>query len=514
MPFLPVPVRMKSATLPGGASRFRRGLLLPGALAVAVFAALQVATPHAVGVDGLFHAKAAEMIRRNLPRPWMPPFTWLDLTSLRQDRFADFHWGFHLLLVPFTFLGTETAAKVAPVVFASASFLALYFVLKKIGARYATAWMALALLASPIFLMRLSQNKAPSVMLGLLVLIAWTVLSRRDLASALLCLATGWIYPVVPIVAAVAGASLAGRALAEKRLPVRGAVAVAAGMALGLLVHPDFPRNLAFAWVNVTESVTIRAGEYAPLRPADAFENLALPGLVFLLAAGRALTGRAANRPAALAFGLQAATMAALTARYARGIDYLPPFVALFGAVALDEPLDRGLAALRRSGRARAAAGAAVIAAVAAGAAVWQVHRGRVIVQRNSAPVARRLEAAAHWLEEHTAPGERVLNLSSGDFEEMWLYDTKNTYFTGLNLNFLKAESPALYELYGEVYQRGDMAALTGLLERTESRYLLASDRLPPPLLKALASTPRFEVVYRDRSCFIARAATAGDTTP
>ena len=157
---------------------------------------------------------------------------------------------------------------------------------------------------------------------------------------------------------------------------------------------------------------------------------------------------------------------------------------------------------------------AVVIAAVAAGAAVWQVHRGRVIVQRNSAPVARRLEVAAHWLEEHTAPGERVLNLSSGDFEEVWLYDTKNTYFTGLNLNFLKAESPALYELYGEVYQRGDMAALAGLLERTESRYLLASDRLPPPLLKAIASTPGFEVVYRDQSCFIARPATAGGTTP
>ena len=489
-------------------------------LAALVFAALQLATPHAVGVDGLFHAKCAELIRDNLPRPWMPPFRWLELTSLRADRFADFHWGFHLLLVPFTAAGTETAAKIAPVVFASAGFLALWFVMRRRGVRLPLLWCLLALGASPIFLMRLSQNKAPVALLALLVLIAWAALEGRDALAGALCLAATWVYPVVPIVGAVAGVSLLAHALTARRLPWRGALWLAGGMAAGLVLHPDLPRNLAFVWTNFAESVTIRTGEYAPLRARDALENVALLAGVFLLGAVRLARGTVADRPAAIAFGLQAAVMGVLTARYVRGIDYLPPFVALFAAATLDAPL---AAALARGGagsrasffaegiapvwgtRARRAGARALFVLALGGALLWQIHRGREIVRRNSATVARRLEPAARWLAERTAEGEIVLNLSSGDFEELWLYDTRNTYFIGLNLNFLAAESPALHELYGAFYAGGDVGALQGLLDRTGARYLVASDRLPPPLRRLVTTSPRFETVYSDRSCAILR---------
>ena len=98
-----------------------------------------------------------------------------------------------------------------------------------------------------------------------------------------------------------------------------------------------------------------------------------------------------------------------------------------------------------------------------------------------------------------------VVNLSSGDFEELWLYDTKNTYLVGINVSFLRAESPGLFGEYARFYQSGDIQALRKLLQETApARYLVASDRLPLPLLDAIASSPLFDTAYHDRSCIIA----------
>ena len=58
------------------------------ALALTAFGFVQTATPHPVGVDGLYHIQSATLVRENLPRPWMNEFRWLEYTSLRHDLFA------------------------------------------------------------------------------------------------------------------------------------------------------------------------------------------------------------------------------------------------------------------------------------------------------------------------------------------------------------------------------------------------------------------------------------------
>ena len=439
----------------------------------------------------------------------MPPFHWLERTALRHDRFADFHWGFHLLLLPFSWIDPEAAAKAAPVVFASASFMALCFLLHRLSARHRLTWFSVALLSSPIFLMRLSQNKAPTVMLGLLLLIAWAAIERRDTALGLLCLAAGWVYPVVPLILAIAGAGLVCRAFTERRLPWRGALSVFAGISGSLLLHPDFPRNIPFIFMNLSEASMFRAGEFAPLRPRDILGNVGLLSVVYLLSLHQIVFGPRLRRPeAAWTFFILSSLMGLLTARYVRAIDYLPPFVALFAASALDERLGEWIG--RLTGRLRppwlALARAAPVLLLAAAAAAQSV-KARDIVARNSASIPRRLEQAARWLAANTSEGEMVVNLSSGDFEELWLYDTKNTYLVGINVSFLRAESPGLFDVYARFYQSGDIQALRKLLQETApARYLVASDRLPLPLLDAIASSPLFDTAYHDRSCIIAEA--------
>jgi hypothetical protein len=478
-------------------------------ISLAVFGGVQSASPHPVGVDGLFHAKSADLIRENLPRPWMPEFRWLELTSLRHDRFADFYWGFHLLLLPFTLLPVEAAAKLAPVVVSSLSMMALYFVLVRFGVRYRLAWFSTALLASPIFLMRLSQNKAPTAMLGLLLLLTWALIEKRVAWIALLAAAATWVYPVLPLIGAVGGVAVVSLVIGERRIPWKCAASLLAGVAAGLLVHPDLPGNLQFLWVNLTEATHLEAGEFKPLRTDAFMKDLWIPAALLLLGFRAAELRREADRSRVdRTLLLVTLVMLAVAVRYMRGIDFVPPFAVAFAAVTLDGPLGEWLKRTRAKvppGGARWGAVATLTVAVLV-AGTYQVMRARRVVVDNSTAVAHRLEAAAQWLEANTAPGEMVLNLTAGDFEQLWAYNTHNTYFVGFNVRFLQRQSPEIFREYASLYERGDVGALERLLAGgTSARYAVVSDRLPRPLVDRILGSPAFETVYSDRSCAILR---------
>jgi hypothetical protein len=479
------------------------------ALALCVFGGVQTASEHPVGVDGLFHAQSAQLIRENLPRPWMPEFRWLEHTSLRHDRFADFYWGFHLLLVPFSVLPVEAAARIAPVVISSLSMLALYFVLGRFAVRYRMAWFTVALLASPIFLMRLSQNKAPTAMVGLLLLLVWAWSETRWGLVALLAAAATWVYPVVPLIGGVAAAGVTALTVADRRVPWKVLAGLVAGVACGLVVHPDVPRNLDFLVVNLTEATRLRAGEFNPLRTDAFLKDLWIPAGLYLLAFRAADLRRGSRRGRAhWTLLLVASVMLLVAVRYMRGIDFVPPFVIAFAAVALDEPLGK-LVGRVRAHLPATARGAGVVALLVAAVATGsvQVVRARGVVVRNSTAVAHRLEGAASWLAANTEPGELVINLTAGDFEQLWAYNTHNTYFVGFNVRFLQRESPELFRQYARVYERGDLDALRGLLSGdTAARFAVVTDRLPRALVDRILASGMFESVYTDPSCAVIRA--------
>jgi len=479
-------------------------------LAMVVFGAVQTASPHPVGVDGLFHAQSAKLIRGNLPRPWMPEFRWLEHTSLQHELFADFYWGFHLLLVPFTVLSVEAAAKLAPVVMSSLSMMALFFVLGRFGVRYRLVWFSVALLASPIFLMRLSQNKASTAMVGLLLLLTWAVIEKRRMWIAIFGAAATWVYPVLPLIAAVGGAGIVSLAIVERRVPWKAVASLALGTAAGLLIHPDAPRNLQFLVVNLTEATNLRAGEFNPLRTDAFLMDLWILAVLFLLAFRAAKLRREVPRSRIdWTLLLAASSMVLVAVRYMRGIDFVPPFVVAFAAVALDGPFGDLVERARRrlpGPAVRRATGLVLAVAVLVAGAV-QVNRARGIVVRNSTAVAHRLEGAARWLAANTPPGELVLNLTAGDFEQLWAYNTHNTYFVGFNVRFLQRQSPDLFRQYASLYERGDLAALEALLSTdTTARFAVISDRLPGSLADRILRSPTFETVYSDRSCAIIRS--------
>src|SRR5437016_11340627 len=71
--------------------------------------------------DGYYHIKWASLIWENFGQgKWLPTFEWLPLTVLNPKDYADHHFLFHLLQIPFLwFFAPVTAAKVAAVVYST-----------------------------------------------------------------------------------------------------------------------------------------------------------------------------------------------------------------------------------------------------------------------------------------------------------------------------------------------------------------------------------------------------------
>src|SRR5213596_2143944 len=69
--------------------------------------------------DGYYHIKWSQLLWQNFKQfKWLPTFEWLPLTVLNPRDYADHHFLFHLLQIPFLwFFEPVTAAKVATVVY-------------------------------------------------------------------------------------------------------------------------------------------------------------------------------------------------------------------------------------------------------------------------------------------------------------------------------------------------------------------------------------------------------------
>src|SRR5262245_22804294 len=100
---------------------------------------VQFAAPNIVDYDGYYHIKMALLMRQQgLPLD----FPWLPLTLLNRHHFTDVHTLFHILQIPFTFLGDlRVAAKLSAVFFAAGCFGVFASVLFVHKVRYIPAWI-------------------------------------------------------------------------------------------------------------------------------------------------------------------------------------------------------------------------------------------------------------------------------------------------------------------------------------------------------------------------------------
>lgn len=515
--------------------------------------------PSIADSDAWYHLKLAELTAASGP---VREFPWLPFTALA-DAYADHHFLYHVLLAGFvTVFGPFLGGKVATVLLGAMAVAAFHALLRDRGVRHAWAWAFLAL-SSQGFLFRLSLLKAVAPALALLFLAlillrrskpTWHLGTRylctRHLGTRYLCtrylwglfilsFTFVWLYGGWPVLLVVFAAWTFGQAV-ECRLAggslfvrtKRPILSIAGGLAVGLIINPFFPANLAFYKEQIV-GIAVR-GRADPLVGVGAEWYPLDPGLLFTgivdqliaLAAGLGLVAaliswKGVARPDAkvapervgdIATALiLTVTFFLLTLRQARQQEYLVPFLTLFAALLFDTAsrfIDREAlldAVGRRLRSCRAAVAGLGLAVLAAVGLVWistVTDMSRILSETRA---FTRFSGAGAWLRANVPEGEVVFHSRWDDFPLLFLHDGTHRYVAGLDTRFLHAKDPGRYWLWRDISEGRRREGLAALLKDAfgaETIFLHAEGEALRPLIE---TDPSFERVYADSEAEIWR---------
>jgi len=209
--------------------------------------------------DSFYHARISTLM---LVGP-VTQFPWLPFTTL-SDTFADHHLLYHIILIPFvTVLDPLVGISLATLLFTSLFCMLFFLFLKKLlsGLRsphlssWTTVWLFL-LLSHSLFAFRLNLAKVPVFSLILLILFLWALYSMRRPLIFLLSFLYVWAYAAWPIALIVTTcASLSQSITTAKKIFYPSAWHLVwisgLGVIAGLSIHPSFPSNLGFYWIQI-----------------------------------------------------------------------------------------------------------------------------------------------------------------------------------------------------------------------------------------------------------------------
>jgi len=488
-------------------------------LIAAVYSAVQSATPNIIGIDGYYHVRVAALMREHGPRL---DFPWLQLTILNPERYADHHFLFHALQVPFTFGDTRTGAKMASVLFATLGLYISYLFLARNHVRFPVLWTVAMLAASQTFLWRQSMARPQGIFLGLMVLGAWAALTKRPLLLIPIGWAAVWIFDGFPFILAMPLAAVGALLLlwlvsrpsidlreqwqagsSDLRPALLGCGAAVLGIALGLVTHPYFPRHLEFVLLHLLPKaqlgidLDVRVGsEWYPF-PRNTFAARVGPSIALcvlgVLPPIFQLSRRQLPDWRGVALGGIAIGLLVMTIRSQRIIEYLPPFAAIFCAwswarTGLVLP---GLSAHRIPGITRWVV--PLVCLIATAGLIWTVDRARG--EARGAPDFQAPRPAADWLAANTPPGSRVFFPAFDDFPRLFYWNTHNTYLLGLDPTYMTLYDPQLFALWRQISQ-GRVTLPSGLIKESFNADYVYSERGRTAFVNSVNEDPGFEEVF------------------
>lgn len=444
-----------------------------------LLAGLHVAMPHFFDADTGYHLAVARLTAEHgilQAFPWTP-FSWL------ADHYADKEPLFHWLLVPVAGLAPALAAGIAGVVLGTGVLAILYLLLVTERVPASGWWAILPLAASSAFVYRLALVRPHLLSIALALVISWSAVRARWLVLAVACFLfplcyTAWHLPVVLIVIVEAA-----RWISVREIEWRSAPVALAALAVGILLHPNFPQNLELFWIqNVTVLVgTVwaeRAGfemgqEFEPFDPVGLFLYMLWPTVLMLGAAAFAWRRRQQD---VLATALAALAIAffVISLRTQRFIEYFVPFSVFALAVGWRPAVERRVAPFL------VLVGTLWIGLVA------RDPIERLLTRQDLFPpdVAAQLGATV-------SEGEQVVTCGWGFTGEMMLALPGRQFVVALDPVFFAMQDDDLYRLWFETMHEPMPRPASVLRESFAARYVLCRTDLKwRAILDALGADP------------------------
>lgn len=475
-------------------------------LFTAVSAFIQYGTPSLVGNDGYYHAKMGLLMHEQGVKPTPPQ---LPLTILNPDDFYNHHLLYHFYLSLFAKtdpvldggLALMQQVKVATVLLSAAPFMAIWWLLRGQGVRWAALWTFALLALSSAFLYRMSMPRAQAASLLVLVLgLHWLLQGRYRLLLPL-GMVYVWLYDAFPLLLVFSGIYFAVVALTERRYIWPALLYPAAGILIGLVVNPYFPQNFTFITHHLLpklwDASAVPVGnEWYPYDTWTLTRNSGMALGLFILTLflcnwhGQRMDGRM------LTLFLITAVFGFMLFRSRRFIEYFPPFVLIFAALSLS-PLLTTWMQKWQTRQPWVLAGLVLFLSLPV---AFTVKSARTAVS-GSAP-SDQFAAAALWLNVYSQPGSTIFQTDWADFPRLFFYDSDSVYTAGLDPTFMSRHDFALYAEWVLITQGNVLRPSTAIREQFNADYVF-SDLQHEAFLEQAAHDPGLQKIYQDNHAII-----------
>lgn len=492
--------------------------------------------------DGYYHIRWSSLLWENFSQgKWLPTFEWLPLTVLNPQDYNDHHFLFHLLQIPFLwFFEPVMAAKISTVFYATLAIFSVYWILYKYKVNYQLVWLAAILVCANSFYFRMNMAKAPPLTIIISIVGIYLLFERKYVWLSPLMFAFVWTYSLFPLLlfAAVIWAIII--AWNERRFEWQPLVYSTAGMILGNIINPYFPKNLVLFYEHAYTKIKIGSdfavsvgGEWYPYTGMELLMNFPVALLAMLI--GYILfMPRNGKLPEKATFFLMFTTiLLAAQFRSKRFAEYFPPFAILFAAfswqsfaswrsVELPEDFKREiepyLDVAKPTEKDAIWQLVPQVAAWVIGIALvgWMIFNLRGIdfmgyqeqgligtIRGNEE--ADKYRRAAEWATgrdgaggENIPAGERIFNCTWDDFPKLFFYDTRHSYVYGLDPNYLYSENPELYKLLVDITSGKTDDAAPLIREKFGSRFIFADAKENEDMIAKLLESGWAEMVYED----------------
>ncbi len=492
--------------------------------------------------DGYYHIRWSSLLWESLSQgKGLPTFEWLPLTVLSPGNYADHHFLFHLLQIPFLwFFDAVTAAKVASVVFSTFAIFSIYWLLYRYGVKHQLIWLAAIMTCSNAFFYRMNMAKAPPLTIIITVLGIHLLFQRKYIWLMPLMFAFVWTYSLFPLLlfAAIIWTLIIG--WNERRLEWRPVAYTAGGMVLGNIINPYFPNNLNLFFEHFWTKFKVGSdfavavgGEWYPYDGMALLMNFPIAFIAMLI--GYILfVPRGSKLPEKAAFFLVFTTiLLAAQFRSKRFAEYFPPFAILFAAfswnaftapksVELPDEFQRDIDPYLDASKPtelqawRAAAGRASVWVVGitlcifwiynlTGLHSWGFNESGMIDNITSNEPADKYRRAMEWATgldetgaENIPAGEIIFNCTWDDFPKLFFFNTKHRYVYGLDPNYLYTADPQLYKLLKDLTEGkiDDPAPL--IRDRFGANYIFADAKENTDMIARAMVSGWVEMIYED----------------
>ncbi len=492
--------------------------------------------------DGYYHIRWSALLWESLSQGrWLPEFHWLPFTVLGPETYADHHFLFHLLQIPFLwFFEPVMAAKLSTVFYGSLAIFSVYWLMFRYKVDYMLLWLAAILGCANSFYYRMNMAKAPPLTILFTIAGIYLLFERKYVWLFPLMFFFVWTYSLFPmlLIAAFIWAIIIG--WNERKFEWKPLAYTSGGMILGNIINPYFPTNLWLFWehfvtkLKVGDFAVAVGGEWYPYNGVELLMNFPIALLAVLM--GYILfTPRDGKLPEKSTFFLMFVTILLVSQfRSKRFAEYFPPFAILFAAFSwqafripyllqlpedFKQDIEPYLDKAKKTERQKMfdllkqlgiwSLGLVLVAWITYNLAGVDMTRwvdfkqpGLISNIRGNEP-NEKYKNAMTWANENIPEGEIIYNCNWDNFPKMFFYDTKHRYVWGLDPNYLYSKNPELYKLMGELNSGKIEDPAPVIREKFNSRFIFSEADDNVKFIANCLQSGWCETAYRDKDAII-----------